>query len=86
MVRNEEKKEVEATKNGILFAMNMIVDYRNELDSCLEKRLNILDRVATEERIVGADDIYEMLSWAHDNYEKLLEDDGEPDEAEPTRQ
>jgi hypothetical protein len=86
MVRNEEKKEVEATKNGILFALNMIVDYRNELESCLEKRLNILDRVATEERIVGADDIYEMLSWAHDNYEKLLEDDGEPDEAEPTRQ
>lgn len=86
MVRNEEKKEVEATKNGILFAMNMIVDYRNELESCLEKRLNILDRVSTEERIVGADDIYEMLSWAHDNYEKLLEDDGEPDEAEPTRQ
>lgn len=86
MVRNEEKKEVEATKNGILFAMNMIVDYRNELESCLEKRLNILDRVSTEERIVGADYIYEMLSWAHDNYEKLLEDDGEPDEAEPTRQ
>lgn len=85
MVEKGNKKEVEATKNGILFAMNMIVDYRNELESCLEKRLNILDRVATEERIVGADDIYEVLSWAHDNYEKLLEDDGEPDETEPTR-
>lgn len=79
----QTKEMVNALKQGIHFAAELVVEYREGLRD-YDRDLTMLEGMIATERETAADEIIDMLLHVEDNYEELMEgveDDAEEDES-----